>query len=367
MPKTLILLFTTFFLFCNSFSMTKDFKSEGIRLTVETLTQQKDIIWGFDFIDANKIIFTERSGKIKTLNLNNKKIEMISGVPTVWAHGQGGLLDIRVHPKSKQKIFITYSEPIDKDRGTTAFASAELEGSSIKNFRKIFSAGSPNSEGAHFGSRIEFDDQGHVFISVGDRYDRPKVQDKKTYIGKIMRFNLDGTVPADNPFTKEGQKEIWTLGHRSPQGLSWRADKKQLWEAEMGPEGGDEVNLIIRGENYGWPVVTYGREYSGPKIGEGTEKAGMKAPIVYWVPSISPSGINFYYGDKIPKWKGNLFVGNLSGSHIRRLVLQGDKVVQQEELLKDMNLRFRNIRSGPDGWLYFSTDQGHIMRIKTKG
>ncbi len=367
MPKTLILVFATFFLICNSFAMGNDFKSEGTNLTVETLTQQKDIIWGFDFIDANKIIFTERSGQLKILNLVTKKVETISGAPKVWEQGQGGLLDVRMHPKSKQKLFLTYSEPVDKDKGTTAFASADLEGNSLKNFRQIFSAGSPSNEVAHFGSRIEFDDQDHVYITVGDRNDRPKVQDKKLYIGKIMRFNLDGTVPSDNPFAKDGQKEIWTLGHRSPQGLSWRADKKQLWEAEMGPQGGDEINLIAKGENYGWPVVTYGREYSGPKIGEGTEKAGMTAPIAYWVPSISPSGISFYFGDKIPKWKGNLFVGTLSGSHLRRLVLQGDKVIQQEELLKDMNLRFRNVRGGPDGWLYFSTDQGHIMRIKTKG
>lgn len=367
MPKTLILISIPIFLFCNSFVFANDFKSEGLSLTVETLTKQDDVIWGFDFIDENKIIFTQRSGQLKILNLIDKKIETIDGVPKVWVRDQGGLLDVRMHPKLKQKIFITYSEPVETEKSTSAFATADLDGNVLKNFRKLFSAGSPNSEVVHFGSRIEFDNKDHVYITVGDRNDRPKVQDKTTYLGKIMRFNLDGTTPDDNPFAKDGQKEIWTLGHRSPQGLTWRPDKKQLWEAEMGPQGGDEVNLILKGENYGWPVVTYGREYSGPKIGEGGEKPGIKSPIAYWVPSISPSGISFYTGDKIPKWKGNLFVGTLSGSHLRRLVLKGNKVVKQEELLKELNLRFRNVRSGPDGWLYFSTDEGHIMRIKTKG
>tara|TARA_B110001454_G_scaffold124375_1_gene116040 strand:+ start:24901 stop:26010 length:1110 start_codon:yes stop_codon:yes gene_type:complete len=368
MPKTLILVFVTSLLINFSNLLAADFKSDGMSLTTEELTQQQDVIWGFDFLNENKIIFTERSGQLKTFNLKDKKVETISGVPKVWSKEQGGLLDVRVHPKIKTKIFLTYSEPVDTDKATTAFASADLDGLTLKNFRKIISAGSPNNIGAHFGSRIEFDDQDHIFVTIGERYDRPKVQDKKTYLGKILRFNLDGTVPEDNPFAKDGSglKEIWTIGHRSPQGLSWNSAKKQLWQAEMGPKGGDEVNLILKGANYGWPVVTYGTEYEGPKIGEGSEKVGMKSPIVYWVPSISPSGIGFYFGDKIPKWKGNLFVGCLSGSHLRRLVFKGDKVIQQEELLKDMNLRFRNVRTGPDGWIYFSTDQGHIMRIKTK-
>lgn len=368
MPKTLILLFVTSLLINFSNAFAGDFKSAGTNLTTEQLTQQNDVIWGFDFLDENKIIFTERSGQLKTLNLIDKKVETISGAPKVWTSGQGGLLDVRVHPKIKTKIFLTYSEPIESDKATTAFATADLDGLNLKNFHRIISAGSPNNIEAHFGSRIEFDNQDHIFITIGERFDRPKVQDKKTYLGKILRFNLDGTVPNDNPFVKDGSglKEIWTLGHRSPQGLAWNSSKKQLWQAEMGPMGGDELNLIKKGANYGWPLVTYGREYTGEKIGDGGEKRGMTGPVVYWVPSISPSGIGFYFGDKIPKWKGNLFVGCLSGTQLRRLVFKGDKVVQQEELLKDMNLRFRNVRTGPDGWLYFSTDQGHIMRIKTK-
>lgn len=367
MPKTFITL-ALLIGFIN-FSHAHDFKSEDGSFTVETLAEQGDVVWGFDFLSENQIIFTLRSGALKRLDLTDKKVTDISGAPMVWERGQGGLLDVRVHPKSNQKIFLTYSEPVANGQATTAFGVGDLEKSTLKNFRKIISAVPANNNEVHFGSRIEFDDQDHVFVTIGERNDRPAVQDKNTLVGKILRFNLDGTLPSDNPYSKNaiGRKEIWTLGHRSPQGLSWDKEKKQLWSAEMGPQGGDEVNLITKGENYGWPIVTYGKEYHGPKIGEGTSKAGMKDPVAYWVPSISPSGITFYNSDKIPKWKGNLFLGTLSGMHIRRLVFKGNKVVHQEELLKDMNLRFRNVRTGPDGWLYFSTDQGHIMRIKSKG
>jgi aldose sugar dehydrogenase len=375
MPKTLIHKFFSILAFLilnfsSSLAVAHDFKSSGMNLTVETLTTQSDVIWGFDFVDSSQIIFTLRSGDIKIITLGNKKVYKVSGAPTVWNRGQGGMLDIRVHPKDNRKIFFTYSEPAANDTATTVLATADIDNkTSLKNVKKIFSADSPNNNSIHFGSRIEFDDQDHLFVSVGDRNDRPSVQSTKTAIGKILRLNFDGSIPSDNPFAKvEGaRKDIWSLGHRSPQGLSWHPAKKQLWEAEMGPQGGDEINLIKKGENYGWPVVTFGREYSGEKLGEGSEKAGMQAPVTYWVPSISPSGIAFYLADKLPQWKESLFVGCLSGSHLRRLTIEGDKVVAQEELLKDLNLRFRSMRTGPDGWFYFSTDQGHLMRIKIKG
>jgi glucose/arabinose dehydrogenase len=365
-PKTFVLIYLLLY---SSLCFSADFKSEGMDLTIETLSEQNDVIWGFDFLDEKKMIFTLRSGEIKTLNLDNNKIEEIKGAPKVWVRGQGGLLDIRLHPKDRRKIFITYSEPMKKGTATTSFAAADLDGNNLKNLKNIFSAEPDNNNAIHFGSRIEFDDQDHVFITVGDRNDRPSVQDKRTTLGKILRFKLDGSIPKDNPFYEinDVKKEIWSLGHRSPQGLAWNSEKSQLWESEMGPKGGDEINLIAKGENYGWPVVTYGREYSGPRIGEGFEKAGMQSPVVYWVPSISPSGIAFYEDDKLPNWKGNLFVGNLSGSHLRRLVLKSDKVVKQEELLNNLNIRIRNVRKGPDGWLYLSTDEGQIMRIKLKG
>ena len=198
---------------------------------------------------------------------------------------------------------------------------------------------------------------------VGDRDERQNAQKLTQHNGKVLRFNHDGSVPKDNPFVGKANAlpEIFSYGHRNPQGLAIHPTTGEVWEAEMGPRGGDEINLIKPGANYGWPVVSYGREYSGPKIGEGTEKAGIENPIAYWVPSISPSNIAFYSGDALPKWKGNLFLGNLSGMHIRRLVVSGQKVVKQEEVLKGS--RFRNLRSGPDGFLYYSTDEGKICRL----
>lgn len=334
----------------------------AVKFNLEKLTQQNDVLWGFDFLKDGRIIFSERQGRIKVLDLKSKSVSEIKGSPTVWNKGQGGLLDLRVHPKT-QKIYMTYSEPIGEG-ATTALAVADLDGSEIKNFKKIFSAHESNTNTIHFGSRIEFDNKGHIFVSVGDRNERPHVQDLSFHTGKIMRLNEDGTTPKDNPFVKSKnvKPEIWSYGHRNPQGLVRDEKTGDLWEAEMGPKGGDELNLVTAGANYGWPVITYGREYSGGRIGD-TAKEGMEQPVAYWVPSISPSAITIYYGDTFKEWKGNIFVGNLSGQHLRRLVVKDKKIVEQEELLKDENYRIRNVRPGPDGGLYLSTDEGIIARL----
>lgn len=242
---------------------------------------------------------------------------------------------------------------------------ATLENNSLKNFTKILTGSSPSDEKIHFGSRIEFNDKGQIFISVGDRNSRDKAQQVSQHNGKILRMNDDGTIPQDNPFLKDGRAkpEVWSFGHRNPQGLVFDSTTGILWSAEMGPRGGDEINLIKPGLNYGWPVITYGREYYGPKIGEGTSKPGMEQPVVHWVPSISPSAITIYHGNAFPKWKGNLFLGTLSGEHLRRIILDGQKVTGQEELLKDLKLRIRNVRPAVDGFLYFSTDNGLVARL----
>ncbi len=357
-----------FFIWCAFLSVAvfaSTYQSEGLKFQFELLTQQTDVIWGFDFLSSGEILFTERQGKLKQLDLKSKTVSEFKGVPKVWTQGQGGLLDVRV---KETKVFLTFSEPMPDGTATTALGSAEIKGKDLVNFRKLFSAIASNRNEIHFGSRIEFDDNGHVFITVGDRNDRPKVQDLSFHNGKIIRLNEDGSVPSDNPFVtkKSAKPEIWSVGHRSPQGLAMRPATKELWMAEMGPRGGDEVNLILPGKNYGWPNVTYGREYYGPKIGV-TAKDGTEPPIIYWVPSISPSGIAFYTGDRFPKWKNDLFLGTLSGMHLRRVVLDGKKVIKQEELLRDLNLRFRNVRAGPDGYLYLSTDDGKIGRLVPLG
>jgi glucose/arabinose dehydrogenase len=347
------------------------YQSEGQKFSVEVLTEQKDVVWGFDFLPDGRIIFTEREGQIRILDPKTRWVDTVKGAPAVVQEGQGGLLDLRLHPDFARNgwVYLTYSEPVGNGRMTTALGRGRLEGKELKDYRKLFSAFEPNGNNIHFGSRIEFEGNDRLFISVGDRNERHKAQDLKYHNGKILRFNDDGSVPADNPFAKtpEAKPEIWSYGHRNPQGLARNPLTGQLWSAEFGPRGGDEVNLIRPGANYGWPVITYGREYYGPAIGEGTARAGMEQPVVYYVPSISPSGIGFYNGDAFPKWKGNLFMGTLSGHHLRRLAIDNGRVVGQEVLLDDLGLEFRNVRQGPDGLLYFSTNNGKIGRLMPDG
>jgi glucose/arabinose dehydrogenase len=343
------------------------YESEGQPFSVEILAEQDDVVWGFDFLPDGRIVFTERDGQLRILDPGTKSVQTVQGVPAVARAGQGGLLDVRVHPAFNENgwIYLTYSETVDRGM-TTALGRGRLDGLVLKDYRKLFSAWEPNRNNIHFGSRIEFDGSGKLFISVGDRNERHYAQDLRYHNGKILRLNEDGSVPGDNPFTQnpDAKPEIWSYGHRNPQGLVKHPVTGELWESEFGPRGGDEINVIHPGANYGWPVITYGREYWGPKIGEGTEKAGMEQPIAYYVPSISPSGIAFYSGNAFPRWRGSLFVANLSGQHLRRLVIdQNNKVVKEEELLSDLGVHFRHVRPGPEGYLYFSTNDGKIARL----
>jgi glucose/arabinose dehydrogenase len=334
----------------------------------EILVQEKTIVWGFDFLPNGDVIFSKRNAGLFVLDPKTKKTRQISGVPEVKGENQGGLLDVRVHPDFKKNslIYLSYSEPVGKKDATTAIAKAKLVGDKLVDFKKLFSAKNPAATGKHFGSRIEFDGAGHIFVSIGERDQRERAQKLTEHTGKILRFNEDGAIPNDNPFIgrKDAEPQIWSYGNRNPQGLAYDPVTKRLWEAEMGPRGGDEVNLIRAGANYGWPEITYGREYYGPKIGT-TEKPGMEQPIAYWVPSISPSAIAVYSGDAFPEWKGNLFLACLSGQRIQRIVVdKNGKVSNQESLLEKENARFRNVRTGPDGYLWVSTDEGAIGRLK---
>lgn len=345
----------------SQFSFAKDFESEKQKVKYEILTERKDIIWGFDFLKDGRMIFTERGGKLFLFDPKTKQVMGVKGVPAVHAKGQGGLLDVRVHP-TNSKIYLTYSEPNGK-KSATALAVASLVGDSLVDFKKIYTAHEADSGDIHYGARIEFDGKGHVFIAIGDRNERKKVQDLSFSNGKVIRLKEDGTVPTDNPFKKQGQRpEIFALGVRSPQGLALHPQTGVLWLAEMGPRGGDEINIIEAGKNYGWPDITHGREYYGPKIGDGTEKAGIEPAVVYWVPSISPSAMAFYTGDVFPAWKGDVFVACLSGKQLRRLKMDGKQVKAQEVLLEGVD-RFRNVRTGPDGFLYVSTDSGKLGRL----
>ena len=343
------------------------YESEGQSYFVQTLTQQKDVIWGFDFLPEGDIIFTERRGALKILTVNGSVVT-VNNTPTLVAKGQGGLLDVRVHPNFVENhwIYLTYTLLVNDQNMTTALGRAHLDNNTLVDFEQLFAAVDANENTIHFGSRIEFDQQGHLFLSVGERDERHKAQNLNNHNGKILRLNEDGTIPSDNPFVKysNAKPEIWSLGHRNPQGLVMNTYTHQLWEAEFGPMGGDEINVIHAGKNYGWPVITYGREYFGASIGEGYAKEGLEQPVTYYVPSISPSGISFYDGDVFKKWQGNLFLAALSGRQLRRLTIKDNKVIHQEAMLTDLDLEFRHVRQNKeDGLLYFSTNDGKLARL----
>lgn len=330
-------------------------ESEGRRFLVETLLEDRGVLWGFDFLPDGRAILTERGGRFLVFDATKGTVTPLKGAPKVQAEGQGGLLDVRVHPgfAKNRLVYFTYSEPTGKGEATTTLARGKLDGVRLEEIRTICQANARSDQEVHFGSRLEFDGPDHVFFTVGDRNQRPRVQDDAFHNGKLLRVAADGSAAP----------EVWAKGLRSPQGLARQPKTGDLWEGEMGPRGGDEINVIAKGANYGWPVITYGSEYHGPKIGEGTAKAGMRQPVAHYVPSISPSGMSFYAGREFPAWEGNLFVGTLSGQHLRRVVLDGRRVVRQETLLNDLHWRIRNVRPGPDGFLYLSTDEGRFARL----
>lgn len=320
------------------------------------------VIWGMDFLPGEKeIIFTERKGKIFRYHLETKKIIEVSGAPKVIARNQGGLLDIKIGPKFKddQKIYMTYSKPIGTNK-TTALAVGVLKDGEISNLQDIFVAKGESTYNHHFGSRIVFDKGQYIFMTVGDRGYPENAQKLTNHFGKILRLNMDGSAPKDNPFVenKKALPEIWSYGHRNPQGLVM-ADK--LYEMEHGPQGGDEINIIEPGKNYGWPVITYGVQYgSGEKIGIGTHKKGMEQPIKKYIPSIAPSGMVLYSHSKLSELKGNILSGSLKLTHLNVVDRFGNN---EKRLFKDLGSRVRSILVSQQGEVYFGTDEGAIYQI----
>lgn len=338
----------------SALAQTKTYTIDGEKFTLETLCTTNDVIWGSDFIpsqNADEIIFTQRGGQLSMCETKAKTVKPIVGAPAVVAKDQGGLLDVLIHPKTK-KIYLTFSEKTDTGATTSLFrADLSPDKTKLQSGTVIFRTNADADTGMHFGSRVVADPKSDfLFMSIGDRNIRDKAQDPKLHHGKILRLTLDG------------KAEIWTSGHRNTQGLAFDSNGR-LFNAEMGPRGGDEVNIITKGLNYGWPVITYGREYWGPSIGK-KEKPGLEQPLIKWVPSISPSGLTFYNGTRLTKFKDNLFLANLSGQHVRRVVLdKASKVVKEEELFSELNERFRQAKEGPDGALYFSTDSGKLYKL----
>lgn len=341
--------------------------SDGMPFQVEQLTEGLDIPWGMTFISRENLLITERQGSVKLLNIATKEITVISGVPPVSAKGQGGLLDVRISPDyaSDHWLYFTYSKALENGAATT-LARAKLESSQLIEWQDLLVTSSVSSSGQHFGSRIAFDQQGNVFFGVGDRGERDNGQNLMNHASTIMRLKLDGSVPPDNPFVgnKHALPEIWSYGHRNPQGLVYDQNRNILWEIEHGPRGGDEINIIRPGLNFGWPEISYGKEYWGPfNVGE-EKKEGMEQAFKYYVPSIAPGSLILYEGKAFPKWRGDLFAGALALTHLNRIKLDASgKEIKEERLLEELNERVRSLSVSEQGWLYLGTDSGKVLRI----
>jgi glucose/arabinose dehydrogenase len=347
-------------------------KSEKATFTLEEIADGLEIPWGLAFISDTQLLITEREGNIRLLDTQRRTLTTIKGAPAILEDGQGGLLDVAVPPDFKTGDWIYFTFVRDKDiGGATVLARAKLESNRLTQWQDLLDSKSATDTGFHFGSRIAFDEQGYVYFGIGDRGERSTSQDLSSHNGGVMRLYRDGRVPKDNPFIGRSGAlpEIWSYGHRNPQGMAYDYSTKRLWLIEHGPRGGDEINLVLPGRNYGWPVITYGKEYWGPvAIGEGTHKEGMEQPVKQYTPSIAPSSLLIYSGESFPAWRGNLFAGALKLEHINRVTLdENGKAIGEERLLEELEERIRAIVQGPQGWLYFSTDSGSIYVIKPAG
>lgn len=332
--------------------------------------------WGLAFLPDGRMLVTERAGRLRIVERDGRLSE-VTGLPRIEAGGQGGLLDVAIDPHfgDNRLVYISYSEPAAGDaRGesgnSTAVARGRLDGNRLAELQVIFSQRPKVASSSHFGSRLVFTPDGKLFVTLGDRYSRrDDAQTLDNHHGKIVRITPDGRVPADNPFAARpgALTQTWSYGHRNVQGAALHPQTGELWAVEHGPQGGDELNLVRAGRNHGWPSITYGREYvTGLKIGDGTARADIVVPLTHWIPSIAPSGMAFLTSERYPGWKGNLFVGALRAQLLVRLELDGAKVVREHRLLTSFGERIRDVRQGPDGWLYLLTDSnnGRVIRLE---
>lgn len=347
----------------------RTYRSERAAFRLNTIAGGLEHPWGLAFLPGGDILVTERPGRLRVIRNGKLDPRPVAGAPKVVDRGQGGLLDVITHPRFAENrlIYLSYAGR-GRDGVGTHVARARFEGDRLAGLRVVFAALPRKSGGVHFGSRMVFGPDGMLYVTSGERGESDNAQKLGTHTGKVIRVTEDGKVPPDNPFVGRAgaRPEIFSYGHRNPQGIARHPATGKIWEVEHGPLGGDEINILKSGVNYGWPVITYGRSYMGFSIGEGTHKPGMAQPIKYWVPSIAPSGMAFYTGDKFPGWRGNLFVGALALQHLNRLTLDGEKVVGEERLLKDWGQRIRDVRDGPDGYLYILTDEdpGVLVRLE---
>ena len=351
--------------------LAQEVQTERHTLSLETISEGLNHPWGIAFLPSGDMLVTERSGTLNIITQDGQKTP-IQGTPEVVAKSQGGLLDVNIDPDYADNgwVYISYSEkdPKGGNGNSTAVMRGKIDGDKWTQGEVIFRQAPKYESNAHFGSRLVFSPEGHLFITLGERYSR--MQDAQTldnHHGKIVRIWPDGSIPKDNPFVgNDGAlDEIWSYGHRNVQGAAIHPDTGELWTIEHGPQGGDEVNIPKAGKNYGWPTITYGEDYGGGEIGIGTHKEGMEQPFYYWLPSIATAGSIFYTGDKFPKWKGDLLVTALRGQTIARLDLEEGRVLHEERMLEDAtSFRIRDIEQGPEGFLYILTDADSGQLIK---
>lgn len=347
-------------------------ESEQVTFTLEEVIDGLGTPWGLAFISDTQLLITEREGNIRLLDTQSKTLIHVQGAPAVLEEGQGGLLDVAVPGDFTSGDWIYFTFVRDKDgKGVTVLARAKLAANKLVQWQDLLETQSATDSGYHFGSRVAFDEKGYVYFAVGDRGKRPASQDLSNHQGSVMRLFRDGRHPEDNPFVQrlEAMPEIWSYGFRNPQGMAYDTVNKRLWVIDHGPRGGDEINLVLPGRNYGWPVISYGKEYLLPiAVGEGTHRDGMEQPIKQYTPSIAPGSLLLYSGDSFPAWRGNLFSGALKLTHLNRVTLSEDgKAIGEERLLDELDERIRALAQGPQGWLYFSTDSGKIYVMKPAG
>ena len=328
--------------------------------------------WAVAFLPDGRMLFTEKAGQLRVAERDGRLSAPLAGMPEVSVGGQCGLLDLVLDPAfaSNQRFYFTFAEAGDGGN-STAVGRARLVGQQLQDVRTIFSQRPKVNSKNHCGSRIVFDRSGHLLVGLGDRFSgKDEAQNPANHIGKVVRITVDGQAPADNPLVGRAgaAPEVFSLGHRNIQGAALHPDTGELWAAEHGPQGGDEVNRVQAGRNYGWPLVTYGRNYgTGTRIGEEGPKPGFEQPLRHWVPtSVAPSGLAFVTSERYPGWKGNLLMGTLRGQALIRLTLEGDRVVGEERLLEDLARRVRDVRQGPDGWIYVLTDgkPAQLLRLQ---
>jgi aldose sugar dehydrogenase len=346
---------------------------QPVHYRVTTVVDGLEHPWGLAFLPGGAgILVTERPGRLRLVRDGRVEAEPIQGVPQVFAQGQGGLLDVALHPEFEQNrlVYLSYSKP-GPQGATTAVARGRLEAGRLAGVEDVFVADAWGTGGQHFGSRIVFDRDGYLYFTIGDRGQMNRAQNLRDHAGTTIRLHDDGRVPADNPFVgrADARDEIFTYGNRNSQGMAVHPETGEIWQNEHGPRGGDEINLMVAGGNYGWPERRFGSHYDGRPIPDPEPGTGFVMPLLHWTPALAPSGMAFYTGDVFPQWRGDVFNGGLAAEHLRRVRFDGQNVVEQERLLEDRGQRIRDVRVGPDGLVYILVDAASapLLRIEPAG